>query len=123
MDDAAEAGIIPGFTPGIIIVGGDALALSTARELSLAPGHRVTVLWPADPEFAREVETAGATYVAARPESQDGLVRAGVHEAAAILALSRDDQLNLQAALRARDANPGIRIVLRQFNRALAIKI
>src|SRR4051794_39470863 len=120
MDDAAEAGIIPGI---ILIVGGDALALSTARELSLAPGHRVTVLWPADPEFAREVETAGATYVAARPESQDGLVRAGVPEARAILALSRDDQLNLQAALRARDANPRIRIVLRQFNHALATKI
>jgi voltage-gated potassium channel Kch len=40
-----------------------------------------------------------------------------------ILALSRDDQLNLQAALRARDANPRIRIVLRQFNRTLAAKI
>jgi Trk K+ transport system NAD-binding subunit len=119
MDDVAAAGIIP----GIIIVGGDALALSTARELSLAPGHRVTVLWPADPEFAREVETAGATVVAARPESQDGLVRAGVREATAILALSGDDQLNLQAALRARDANPRIRIVLRQFNHALATKI
>src|SRR5262249_44568028 len=39
------------------------------------------------------------------------------------LALSRDDQLNLQAALRARDANPNIRIVLRQFNRTLAGKI
>src|SRR5207237_8692843 len=38
-------------------------------------------------------------------------------------ALSRDDQLNLQTALRARDANPEIRIVLRQFNRTLAAKI
>src|SRR4051794_24729471 len=102
MDDAAEAGNIAGIIRGIIIIGGDALALSTARELSLASRHRVMVLWPADPEFAGDVETAGATYVAARPESQDGLVRAGVHQAAVILALSRDDQLNLQAALRAR---------------------
>ena len=63
------------------------------------------------------------SFVAGRPESHDGLVRAGVHQAASILALSRDDQLNLQSALRARDANPQIRIVLRQFNRALAAKI
>src|SRR4029077_13694297 len=48
---------------------------------------------------------------------------AGVEEAVSILALSDNDQLNLQAALRARDANPRIRIVLRQFNRTLAAKI
>jgi voltage-gated potassium channel Kch len=46
-----------------------------------------------------------------------------VHEAVTILAVSPDDQLNLQTALRARDANPRIRIVLRQFNRTLAAKI
>ena len=40
-----------------------------------------------------------------------------------ILALSPDDQLNLHTALLARDANPRIRIVLRQFNRTLAHKI
>ena len=80
-------------------------------------------LWPADPEFAASVEAVGASFVAGRPESHDGLVRAGVHRAASILALSRDDQLNLQSALRARDANPDIRIVLRQFNRTLAAKI
>jgi Trk K+ transport system NAD-binding subunit len=107
----------------IIIIGGDALALSTARELCQASGHHVAVLWRADAEFAASVEGFGARFVAARPESHEGLVRAGVNQAAAILALSDDDQLNLRAALRARDANPRIRIVLRQFNRALAAKI
>ncbi|MBV9150567.1 MAG: NAD-binding protein, partial [Alphaproteobacteria bacterium] len=107
----------------IIIVGGDALALSTARELCLVPGHRVVVLWPEDVEFARAVAQVGALFVAGRPDSRDGLNAAGVAEAVTILALSRDDQLNLQAALRARDANAGIRIVLRQFNRTLAAKI
>lgn len=34
-----------------------------------------------------------------------------------------DDRLNLQVALKARDLNPGIRVVLRQFNRALGRKI
>ena len=46
-----------------------------------------------------------------------------MRHAITILALSPDDQLNLHAALLARDANPRIRIVLRQFNRTLAHKI
>ena len=107
----------------MIIVGGDALALSTARELCLVPGYRVVVLWPEDAEFARAAAAVGAVFVTGRPDSRDGLEAAGVAEAVSILALSRDDQLNLQAALRARDANPRIRIVLRQFNRTLAAKI
>src|ERR1700731_4449186 len=107
----------------MIIVGGDALALSTARELCQLRGRRIIVLWPSDPEFARAVEGVGADFVAGRPDSRDGLEMAGVADAVTILALSRDDQLNLQAALRARDANPRIRIVLRQFNRTLAAKI
>jgi voltage-gated potassium channel Kch len=109
--------------PTVIIIGGDALALSTAREISQMGGHRVVVLWPADLEFAVAVEAAGAVFVAGRPDSSDGLEAAGVRHAVSILALSRDDQLNLHGALQARDANPRIRIVLRQFNRTLAAKI
>ena len=109
--------------PTMIIVGGDALALGTAREISLSQGHRVVVLWPAEPEFAGAVEAVGAVFVVGRPDSGDGLAAAGVESAVSILALSGDDQLNLRAALRARDANPRIRIVLRQFNRTLAAKI
>jgi Trk K+ transport system NAD-binding subunit len=109
--------------PTVIIVGGDALALSTAHEVSRLPDHRVVVLWSADSEFAALAAAAGAEFVAGRPESRGGLEAARVNEAVSILALSRDEQLNLQVALRARDANPRIRIVLRQFNRTLAAKI
>jgi hypothetical protein len=38
--------------PTISIVGGDALARATARELGLSPGRRVVVLWPGDGECA-----------------------------------------------------------------------
>jgi voltage-gated potassium channel Kch len=107
----------------IIIIGGDALALSAARELCLIPRQRVVVLWPGDTEFAAAVAAAGAIFVPGQPDSRDGLDAAGVMAAVSILALSQNDQLNLQAALRARDANPKIRIVLRQFNRTLAPKI
>jgi voltage-gated potassium channel Kch len=109
--------------PVLIVVGGDALALSTAQELCALQGYRVVVLWPRGADFARAVEGVGAVFIAARPDSGEGLARAGVERAITILALSPDDQLNLHAALLARDANPRIRIVLRQFNRTLAHKI
>jgi Trk K+ transport system NAD-binding subunit len=115
-----------GADPGdslFIVIGGDALALSTARELCVLERHRVAVLWRADREFAAAVERVGAVFIAARPDSAEGLARAGVGQAAAVLALSPDDRLNLHAALRARDANPAIRIVLRLFNRTLARKL
>ena len=110
--------------PVMIVVGGGAVALSTAQELCALQGHRVVVLWRRDPDFARAVEGIGAVYIAAvRPDSAEALDRAGVGHAITVLALSPDDQLNLHAALLARDANPRIRIVLRQFNRTLAHKI
>lgn len=109
--------------PSIIVVGGGAIAFSTAQELCSLPGLHVVVVWTRDPEFGRTVEAIGAVYIAARPDSVEALERAGVRRAITILALSPDDQLNLHAALLARDANPRIRIVLRQFNRALAYKI
>jgi voltage-gated potassium channel Kch len=110
--------------PVMIVVGGGAIALSTAQELCELQGHRVTVLWRRDPDLARAVEGIGAVFItAARPDSGEGLERAGVRHAITILALSPDDHLNLHAALLARDANPRIRIVLRQFNRTLAHKI
>ncbi len=39
------------------------------------------------------------------------------------MALSDDDRLNLQVALKARDLNPHIRVVLRQFNQVLGRKL
>src|SRR5215472_5522144 len=108
----------------MIVVGGGAIALTTAQELCSREGHRVVVLWRRDPDFAHSVENIGAVFIAAaRPDSSEGLDRAGVRHAITILALSPDDQLNIHAALLARDANPRIRIVLRQFNRTLAHKI
>lgn len=110
--------------PVMIVVGGGAIALGTAQELCALQGHRVVVLWRRDPDLGRAVEDIGAVFItAARPDSSEGLDRAGVRHAITILALSPDDHLNLHAALLARDANPRIRIVLRQFNRTLAHKL
>lgn len=109
--------------PLTIVIGDDALALTAAAEIHRVRGHRIVVLGPDDRDFTTAVASLGGNYVGGRPDRADTLDRAGVAAAATIIAVSRDDQLNLHAVLLARDANPGIRIVLRQFNRTLASKI
>ncbi len=114
----------PTAVPTMIIVGGDALALGTAREICLhpRPSRGRAVARPTRNSPPRSRPSARSSSPAGRRVAP-GSPRPGSSDAVSILALSGDDQLNLQAALRARDANPRIRIVLRQFNRTLAAKI
>ena len=105
------------------MVGGDELALRVTEELCATEGHHVALLWHHDPELASRVERMGAQFLGFPPDEFDTLRAAGVPAAASIMALSDDDRLNLQVALKARDLNPKIRIVLRQFNRQLGRKI
>ncbi|GAC1408244.1 MAG: NAD-binding protein [Candidatus Velthaea sp.] len=109
--------------PLIIVVGGDALAIRVCEELCGTQGHRVALLWMHSPELAEKVERLGAGFVGASPNDYDALRTAGVTHAASIMVLDEDDRLNLQVALKARDLNPEIRLVLRQFNRTLGRKI
>jgi Trk K+ transport system NAD-binding subunit len=104
-------------------VGGDELALRVTEELCATQGHRVALMWHHDPELANRVERFGAEFLGFPPNEFDTLRAAGVPEAASIMALSEDDRLNLQVALKARNLNPKIRVVLRQFNRQLGRKI
>ncbi|MGH7683595.1 MAG: NAD-binding protein, partial [Vulcanimicrobiaceae bacterium] len=69
------------------------------------------------------VARLGAEFYGFPPNDFESLRSAGVPDAASIMALSDDDRLNLQVALKARDLNPKIRVVLRQFNRQLGRKI
>ena len=109
--------------PLILVVGGDELALRVVEELCATQGHRVALLWKSDPDLAYRVQKSGAEFLGYPPDEFESLRKAGVQEAASIMALSDDDRLNLQVALKARDVNPQIRVVLRQFNRALGRKI
>ena len=109
--------------PLILVVGGDPLALRVTEELCATQGHRVALMWHNDPEVAAHAERLGAEFLGYPPNDFDSLRAVGVTEAASIMALSDDDRLNLQVALKARDLNPKIRVVLRQFNRQLGRKI
>ena len=97
--------------------------MRVCEELCGTEGHVVRVLWESNPEIAARVQSFGATYVGLSPNDFDSLLAAGVVEAESIMTLSEDDRLNLQIALKARDLNPKIRLVLRQFNRTLGRKL
>jgi Trk K+ transport system NAD-binding subunit len=54
---------------------------------------------------------------------EDVLDKAGIVRARAIMALTDNDVVNLQVALRARELNPGIKVILRMFNEGLGRQI
>ncbi|HWT06035.1 MAG TPA: NAD-binding protein [Xanthomonadales bacterium] len=111
--------------PLVLVVGGDGLAIRVCEELLATHGHRAAVVWMHDRELAAKLAALGdqCRYVAGAPDDDAALRDAGVPDADAIMVLSDDDRLNLQVALKARDMNPAIRIVMRQFNRTLGVKL
>jgi Trk K+ transport system NAD-binding subunit len=109
--------------PLIIVVGANDLALRVCEELCATSGHEVVVVWEPHSLAQAAVRAMGARFAGHSPNDYDSLERVGVREAECIIPVSEDDRLNLQVALKARDLNPEIRIVLRQFNRALGRKI
>jgi Trk K+ transport system NAD-binding subunit len=110
--------------PLILVVGGDALAVRVCEELCSTRGHRVALVWPHDHEIAKRIEQIEfCQYLPFAPNDYDGLREVGVMDALSIMALADDDRINLQVALKARDMNPKIRVVLRQFNRTLGRKL
>jgi Trk K+ transport system NAD-binding subunit len=109
--------------PLILVVGGDALAVRVCEELCSTQGHRVALVWPHDHELAKQLERIKCEYLPFAPNDYEALRSVGVSDATSLMALAEDDRVNLQVALKARDINPKIRVVLRQFNRTLARKI
>lgn len=109
--------------PLIVLVGDDALAERVCAELTAGARNRVHVLFGLNAERTAAFEAAGAAVTCAFPESDETLRSCGVSDAASILTLSNDDELNLTVALRARMLNPRIRVVLRQFSPKIGHKI
>lgn len=119
-----EASARPEHSPSlVIVVGGDALAQRVCEELTATTDQDVAVLWHHNTELAERVGRCGARFVGRSPDDDESLRRAGVERADSIVILTDDDRVTLHVALKARDLNPSIRIVLRQFNRTLGRKI
>ena len=109
--------------PLIIVVGGDDLAVRVCEELCGTRGHDVVLLWEPHDRLREQVERVGAGFVGLHPNDYDALKAAGVEDASSIMPVCSDDRLNLQVALKARELNSNLRIVLRQFNQTLGRKI
>ena len=115
-------GLIDGSGVDVIVVGRDALGVDVCRRLKGA-GSRVAAVWPADAPNLDEIEQLDVAHTLGDARRPPLLMRAGIKEARTLVAVTNDDQFNLRVALAARDLNPGIRIVIRQFNRRLGQKI
>ena len=109
--------------PLIIVVGANDLALRVCEELCATAGQEVLLLPGADEKLRSRARELGIGFLTAPPNEYGTLEAAGIAEAECIIPVSDDDRTNLQVALKARDLNPRIRVVLRQFNRALGRKV
>ncbi len=103
-----------------VICGLERISLRVARAL-LQLGERVTILAEApEPSLLRDARRAGAEVVEGRT-SQVAHIHALDLQSARCIVLTEDADLrNVQAALGAREVNPGIRVVVRMFNADLA---
>ena len=107
----------------VVVVGDDALGIEVCRRLAGA-GRRIAAVWPMGARDADEFLHLNITPILANANRAAAVLsRAGARLAKTVVAVTRDDQLNLRIAIAARDLNPQIRIVLRQFNRWLGRKI
>ncbi|WP_189803999.1 NAD-binding protein [Streptomyces tanashiensis] len=114
----------------MVVCGDDGLARRLAAELRDVYRQHVVLLVPADeaddpmtaPHNAQP-RIAGTPQppleVVAPAPTREALLRAGVDRAAALALLYEDDETNLRAALAARRLNPGLRLVVRMYNRKL----
>jgi Trk K+ transport system NAD-binding subunit len=106
-----------------IIVGDDRIVRAICERIVHFDGAGATLLGCRREDVADIVDDVVTKYVPGDPTESETLELAGIATARSILLLSEDDRLNLKVAMRARDLNPSIRIVMRQFNRALGRKI
>ncbi|GAA0686139.1 NAD-binding protein [Kitasatospora atroaurantiaca] len=123
--------IPPGTPTGhMVICGGDALAHRLALELARLYGQRVTVVLPSlrqghGPQIAALAADGrlAVTVVEAADLNHATLAAVGIRNAVALALTSEDDQANIHAGLRARRINPGLRLVIRVYNRRLGRRV
>ncbi|MGW5674639.1 potassium channel family protein [Streptomyces sp. NPDC003860] len=100
----------------MVVCGDDALAQRVAVELRDVYRQRVVLLVPAEDA---DPGGPGVQVVTAAAPTQEALVRADAARATALALVYEDDETNLRAALAARRLSPGLRLVVRMYNRKL----
>jgi Trk K+ transport system NAD-binding subunit len=103
-----------------VICGLERISLRVARAL-VQLGERVTIVAEApEPALLREARRAGARVIEGATSEVAQLHSVGGDSARCLVLTEDADLRNVQAALAAREVNPGIRVVLRMFNADLA---
>ncbi|MFK3731782.1 NAD-binding protein [Streptomyces sp. NPDC088090] len=101
----------------MLVLGDDALAHRLAAELAEVYRRDVVLVTPG-PESAPG-GPGRVRYVPGAAPDERTLLRAGLREAEALALLYEDDEVNMRAAFLARRLAPGVRLVLRMYNRNL----
>ena len=107
----------------IVVVGAGRVGLRIIKGLLDLREPVVAIERKEDSMLLDEVRDLGVPVIIGEARQQKTLEQAGVREARAIIAATDDDLANLDAALTARDLNPGIRVVMRLFDDTLAEKV
>ncbi len=91
----------------------------------LLEGKLDVVVVEKDPDnrFLAQARATGACILVRDMKDDQALVDAGIERARTVVIATNDDIANLEVAMDARRLNPGIRILLRLFDQALAQKI
>ena len=115
--------------PRLVVAGSDALAARLVEELvkleEMANLDNLVTAVVRDEHgpFARRMRDLHAALVEGDPRDPATLRTAGVGHARALALLADDDVGNMHAALAAQELNPGLRLVIRMFNRRLGERI
>src|SRR5579872_10688 len=106
----------------VVLVGGDELALDVLRELRAA-GDEVELLWKSPCRIAEEAARLGAHYRDADPEILTTWEHLALPAGSVIVCIAQADDFNITVGLLAREAHPGVRLILRQFDRRMASEL
>jgi len=106
-----------------IICGLDELGFRAAEELNRLQEEVVVVTPTAQGQFQGRIHALGLHTVHANYREDEGLRKAGIAGARAIIIAGADDVGNIHAALAVHDLNPNLRTVVRIFNPELGAQI
>ena len=109
----------------VIICGANALASRISEELTARYGLAVTaIVSSADSEVAARMRSMARVRLLERARlDRDAFLAAGLPDAGGLAILDEDDLGNVQAAMRAQELRPGIRLVIAIFNVGLGVRI
>jgi Trk K+ transport system NAD-binding subunit len=107
----------------VIVVGVGKVGVHVIRGLVQLHEAVVAVERKQDSPFLDEIQDIRVPLIHGDARQTSSLQKAGVARAKAVVLATDDDLANLDAALTARDLNPGVRVVMRLFDDTLAAKV